>query len=307
MQLRRLLLRIIKTKILTNGALRGTLASIPKEVPSMNMPAWIKGKKGGLAIASSLIAVIVILFAWLNQKSIQANTPSVVRIARDRTWFPLNLMGREQNMLAFTNELLFIIAKRLKIDIELLLVPSRDLLTDLDQGRYEAVLAGLTPDAYTRQRYLFSHPFFLLGPVLIVAAKSPVISLSQMELKTVGVMSEVSLVLDVMRLPNFFLNTYYQRVNALDALREGQIDGVLMEALPAYGLVHALYPKSLRIATIPLTQDGMRLVARRFPGAAVFIENFDKELSALRDEGIYKELIDKWGLIDTLKPEPPLS
>lgn len=229
------------------------------------------------------------------------------RIGRDPSWYPLNLMGKDQYMLGFTNELVGIIAAKKKLRFELISSSSQNLFEELDRGDYDGILGTLQPNYLTKDKYDFSQALYLVGPVLIVNSDKLANSIKAMDGKILGLMSDITPIFDV-NSPTTTLKIFRNTLVALDNLRQKQIDGLVMYALPAYSHVLALYPHSLKITTPPLTQEGIRLI---FPkskqGVDHVLAEFNEGLQEVREEGLYQQLLNKWGLIDTAHPDSQIS
>ncbi|MFQ5730194.1 MAG: substrate-binding periplasmic protein, partial [Waddliaceae bacterium] len=169
----------------------------------------------------------------------------------------------------------------------------------LDIGSYDAVLSSLTPNVINRQWYAFSDPFYLVGPVLIVPEKSKAQSLEDMEGKIIGIESGALQVFNIPEPPNIVIIPYGTASQALENLDNNVIDGVILEALRAYIYIEGFYKGRLKIASLPLTDKGLRLITRNEPRSILLVSRFNEGLKAIREEGLYGELIEKWGLIKT--------
>lgn len=220
-------------------------------------------------------------------------------IARDPTWFPVNLMGKDANLTAFTNDLFLAIAAEEKIRIHWGSVISEDLFQGLDSGEYDAILTFRTPSSHNRQNFLFSNSFFFVGPVLLVPASSKVQSLGEMEGAVIGIEHGTPLAFDVDRYPTITFLSYDHAIHLLDALSNEYIDGAIMAAIPGYIYAHSLYNKKIKILTQPLTKESLKVAARHTPEGEALINHINHGLKALKANGSYDALLDKWGLYNT--------
>ena len=217
-------------------------------------------------------------------------------IARDPNWNPLQLFDKEKNMSAFTNELLFEIARREKIHLELLRATSDDLLDGLKDGNYDGILSSIRPGAINRDLYEFSDPIYLLGPVLIVRSSSNIASLSDLQYKVLGV-RQVSSNPELQTFADISIRNYENVLSALMDLDRGLIDAVLMESLPAYQYLLGIFNGKLKIVSKPMTDLGIRLVARHDGKSETrLIHRFNEGLKAVKADGTYDALLTKWGL-----------
>jgi len=224
----------------------------------------------------------------------------VYRIARDRSWYPLNLLGKERNLLAFTDELIYTIAANQGFKVDLDSASHNALKENLDRETFDAIVTFQRPSREMLRSYEFSEPFFLLGPVLVVPIDSDAKSIQDMKGQVVGIQTGASVVYNVDAVPDIIFTPYENILFALRNLAEDQIDGVVMESLPAHEYVDSFYLGELKVVPPPLTDDGLRLMARRDPIEKDMLNMFNEGFNQLIKDGTYYDLLQKWGLYDPL-------
>lgn len=222
----------------------------------------------------------------------------VYRIARDNSWYGMGLMGKERSLMAFVDELLQNIAQDEKVKLEIIEASNRDLFVGLGQGLYDAVISNMLPTPIKREEYDFSEPLFLLGPVLVVPKNSSISNLVEMEHKSIGIQRSASLVFNMERFPNLTVIPYDNLITALENLGAGQLDGVIMDVVPAYIFISSLYKDHLKIATAPLTLDGLRIISLANNKGENVMGWVDHGLKEAKDNGTYDRLLKKWGLFN---------
>ena len=208
-------------------------------------------------------------------------------------------MGKDMNMTAFTTDLLTAIAKETKFNFQIIPGSTENLLNDLDDGDYDAVLSVLSPTPYNQEKYSFSNPFYLTGPVVIVPKSSPVHSLSDLQGLDVAIRAGSSTAYTLQKIPSVSLITYDNINVALDDLDRGKIDAVIMDSIPAYSLIQWLYSGKEKIVTAPLTNSGLRLIAKHDSSSEELIKRFNEGLEIVKKNGTYHSLLNKWDLINT--------
>lgn len=226
-------------------------------------------------------------------------------IARDVTWYPLDLGGKEKNMLAFSNELITTITKMYNIPVEFVSGSANTMFQNMDEGRFDAVISPMAPTPINRQRYLFSDPFYNIGPVLIVKKDSDITSVEQMRGLHVGVRRGSNIVFYVTDY-GIYYTPYDSMTIAFDDLIKNRIDGIMMPVLSAYVYTQIFYPGKTKIVTTPLTEAGLKIVASKSVRNQFLIEKFNKGLKKLRQDNGYDDMLRKWGLINPLKVVKPL-
>ncbi len=259
-------------------------------------------KKPALWI-SLLCAIIIIILSMRACGRHHVGSNHTYIIGRDNSWNAMQLIGRERNLLAFTNDLLETIAHQAEFRFAWHDTTHDTLFEGLDDGSYDAILSSERPDIYNQQKYAFSELIIKFGPVLIVRQDAAISSLKQMQGLTIGVGYGLPLTFNAIRqsganVYNLIFVTYPTINKALEALSKDRIDGVIMDALPAYTMLNKFYTGQLKIATPPLTDQGLRLISLKDEASETLINNFSEALRTLKKNGTYDSLIDKWDMVD---------
>ena len=80
------------------------------------------------------------------------------------------------------------------------------------------------------------------------------------------------------------------------------IDGMILDVIPAYEYTrNGIYRDQLKIVSKPLTNEGLRLIAKNNPESKKLIEHFNEGLKAMKKNDIYSQLLLKWELVDPEK------
>lgn len=267
---------------------------------NFGFPNFFRKRGIGILIIVALLAIWGLLRACSHQELLRKRT---YIIGRDSTWYPMQLMGKDRNLQAFSNDLMTAIAQETKLRFQWVETGPGSLLEGLNDGYFDAVISSLRPNFIHRDKYVFSDIIFELGPVLVVRQDSPVTSLKDMQGKTVGIRSGSYLIFNNVKESgahayNILITTYDNVNKALESLDRNQIDGIIVEAVPAYAYIEGFYAGRLKIVTAPLTDEGLRLVGLRDPASDELISDFDDALRKLIDDGTYDQLINKWNLIN---------
>lgn len=249
----------------------------------------------GLVVAVALVWLILRVFSG-------GYSPTVPTyyIARDSTWYPLDLRGKEKNMVGFANDLIQEIAELEGFKVQVFEVGRSGIFDGLNTGRYEAVYSTLHPNPVNRKKYTFSDPFYLLGPVLVVPADSNIKSLKDLNGKILGIESGALQIFDIPEPPDVVIIPYDSVSTALEKLDKNIIDAAIVDVLRAYVFTEGFYANRLKVATSPLTDRGLRLAASNKPESLLLVSQFNDGLTKLKESGRYDELIEKWGLTHTI-------
>jgi polar amino acid transport system substrate-binding protein len=217
----------------------------------------------------------------------------------DPYWFPLDFGIRDNNVTAFSTELLTEIGKKEKIPFVKVSVNSSDLMEGLQKGKYEAILSSMRPYIFNRDLFDFSDIYLALGPVLVVPSRSTIHSLQELDGKEIAVL-EGSSYDQILEKSQGVIIRYYDSIpKALNDILLGTVDGAIIDILSAAAYCRDLYEGELKIATAPLNDEGLRLVVKH-QTAADMIKGFNAGLAHMKKDGSYAKLLDKWGLQESL-------
>lgn len=251
------------------------------------------------------IALAIVLFLLFVVRSCSGSVDpfeTSYKIARDSTWYPIPLYGKEKNMLGFSNELLLKISEKENFRVKLYTKNYNGLLQGLDSEEYDAVISGLSPARTNQSKYLFSDPIYLTGPVLVVLKGSKYHTMLDLQGESIAYRRGDNLDIDFSKYPNVLFSVYDSYTAAVQALTGNRVDAILIDAIPAYNTIQGFYADKMKIATPPLNDKGFRLIALKTPKGERLIQSFNKGLAAMKSDGSFKKILDSWQLVDTEAP-----
>ncbi len=240
-----------------------------------------------------LYYVIVLALTFLCGCSSSSNGGRKVGV--DASWYPLELGTRTNNVTAFSTELLTEIGKVENIPFVKLTVNWNDLMEGLQQDKYEAILSSMPPYIFNEKMYDFSDLYLPMGPVLVVPEDSKIDSMKMLDGKEIGIISGSSNAHILEKSPGVIIRYYDTIPQALNDIVHQTIDGAIIDVLSAKAYSNDLYQGQLKIATEPLNDEGLRMITKH-DEADDLIKGFNKGLKKLKQNGIYDQILDKWGL-----------
>lgn len=238
--------------------------------------------------------------------SCDAGPKETHRIARDPFWFPLDFIGKENAVLAFSDGLIRAIGDEEGFQVSLYAVGWVQLQQVLRQGTVDGILSAIPPTPFFRRSYDFSDVYLHVGPVLVVPVESDAHSLEEMKEKIVGVLTGSPSMIVAAQIPDVVIIDYMEIAIALEECARGEIDGVLLPRLRAYAYVRDFYDEVLHVVTPPLTDEGLRLLVLKGEKEDL-LEEFNDGLKEMHENGTYDKLQEKWGLDLQEGPPPPIS
>jgi polar amino acid transport system substrate-binding protein len=258
-------------------------------------------KKQYKKILSALVMLLLFGYILRSCTSGILQQKNMYWIARDSTWYPLDLRGREKKMIGFTSELMQAIADQEKFEYAFVNAYAKVILEGLEDERYDAAISSLTPSVMTRGSYNFSDPFYLFGPVLVVKSDSKAKNLSDMQGKLVGIESGFTQSENLENLPKDVLVIPYNHVsNALDSLFNNEIDGVIVDAIRGAVYTEGRFKDKLKVITKPFSENGLRILTLNTEEGRQFTTRFNQGLKKVIEDKTYFRLVEKW---DVISPE----
>ncbi len=246
-----------------------------------------------ILVAFLLVLLPFFVFFWWGGPG---RTEKLYHIARDPTWYPLNFLGNERNVSAFSDDLVYAVGQEEKKQVIVITIPANLQFRALEIGNADGILTAELPPAEEARQYLISEPYMLTGPVLIVREDSTEKGLHHMAGKIVGVRRGSSLSYEIKNYPSMVLVPYDNPLEALESLQNNKFDGVILDAVPAYVYTRTFYKGMLHVVTAPMTNEGLRLVALKGRGMESFMDDFNRDVKKMKEDGRYDELIQKWSL-----------
>lgn len=257
-------------------------------------------RKGTFLFSGIAIVIIFFLYKGCSNES-AAQKPSTYRIARGESWPAANLMGKEKNFAAFIDDLFAKIAEDENIKISVFPTTTNSMQGKLLSGQIDGMISNLQPDTTNEQTLLFSSPFFIYGPVLVVPVTSELDTKEELNSRIIGMLSQDPQVLEITKDNTIQIKLYNNVFKALTDLSEKHIDGLILSALPAFIYTRTFYPGKLKIVTGPLNSEGIRLVVQKNEKGEVLIEKFNEGFQKLRADGSFEKLLSKWDIINPEK------
>jgi len=236
------------------------------------------------------------LIQWLRSPA-----PDVYKIGMDSSWYPLAFYGKEYSVTAFSADLIFSIARNQNIQIEIVRAGHNRLMELLDDHKVEGILSSILPQGKLEETYYFSDPYYRYGAVLVISKSSAITSMNELPRKRVGVKRSSPVLYRLKIDPQATIIPYDSPLSMLQDVSTGKLDAALMDQLLLYLYFGALYSNQIKVATLPMTNEGLRLVTLQNSNAEDLISMFNTGLNNMKENGTYDRLLNQWELYDPEK------
>ena len=220
-------------------------------------------------------------------------------VARNTNWEQTPLYGEEKNMLGFSDDLIYEIAKKEAFTVKLISYLQGPLIQALNIKGIDAVLTTMQPTHERLKYYVFSQPYFTIGPVLLVRKNATATNLSDLTDHSIAYDRLTTWPLSLPGASGCVFHAYDDMLQAVDDLSRGKIDAVVLDAIIANNLAAGLYSNSIKVSGPPLVPLGFYLVVKKGKNEEL-ISLFNKALQKLKKDGLYPKMLLYWGLFDAL-------
>lgn len=241
-------------------------------------------------------------------KSAAIQTPQVIKassllVGSDLAFPPLEFTDKNKKPLGFDVDLCTAIAKKLGLQLEVVLTEYGDLVPDLIDGKsYDMIMSGLTITSEPPAEISLTDAYLPAILSITTPAGSPIADAAGLTGKIVGVQTGTAAEAETVKLSGIQQITAYDRIlDAFDDLAKGKLSAVVTDQ-PTTAWVLDKWPE-------PLNQDTKGTLAATGSidtgtGYGYAVKRADASLAAaintalaeLRAEGVYKLICDKWGV-----------
>ncbi len=244
----------------------------------------------------SLSILAFIVFSLSCSSRVEERDENTFSVARELSWYTINLHGKSHEITAFCEDLIDAIADIEGIKLEKVLISSGRSFQTLNKGEYNSILTISSKDDVIEDQYFFSDLFLNLGPVLVVRDDSKYRFLDDFHERLLGVWEGTTYAQKLEMNPSTVTRLYYDVSKAIDELIAGKIDGVALDLLAARRYAGGAYRERVKIVMPPLEKRGIRIVTGKNENDMKLIMHVNEGLKKLIGNGTYQRLLKKWKL-----------
>jgi ABC-type amino acid transport substrate-binding protein len=220
----------------------------------------------------------------------------VLTVGSDIPYPPFE-QGKPGNYTGFDVELMEAIAEKIGRTAEFQDTSFETIFRDVAQGKFDAVISAATITEEREKAVDFSNPYYLSEQAVLVKEGSSIESLEDLDGKTVGVQQGTTgQELAKEKLPNSEIRPFPEGPDAVNALKSGTVEGVIIDAPVAANAVE----KSGGVAIaekVPTEEEYGIAVAQ---GETELLDEINQGLKEVEEDGTYETIYEKW-----FKLEPP--
>lgn len=211
--------------------------------------------------------------------------------------YPPFEQGKPPNYEGFDIELMEAIGEKIGRTPEFQDTSFETIFRDVQQGKFEAVISAATITEEREKAVDFSNPYYLSEQAVLVKEGSDIKSLEDLQGKTVAAQQGTTgLELAKEELGDSEIRPYPEGPDAVNALKSGTVEGVIIDAPVAQNAVEK--SGGVEIAEKVPTEETYGIAVGQ--GETELLEEINKGLEEVLDDGTYKKIYEKW-----FKLEPP--
>jgi polar amino acid transport system substrate-binding protein len=210
--------------------------------------------------------------------------------------YPPFEQGKEGNYTGFDIELLEAVGKSLGREMEFEDTSFDTIFLDLSRGNFDVVASAATITDEREKTVDFTNPYYISEQAILVEEGSEIDSVEKLAGTTVGVQQGTTGQEFVEEEADAEVRQYPQGPDAVNALKTGTVDAVVIDIPVAENAVNAT--EGLEVsAAIPTEEEYGFAVAQ---GESELLEELNEGLKEVIDDGTYATIYNKW-----FKRDPP--
>ena len=255
----------------------------------------MKSKSPLTALLAALAALGVAIFAagcggGNDETSGGGGGGEVLTVGSDIPYPPFE-QGKPGNYTGFDIELMEAIAEKIGRTAEFQDTSFETIFRDVAQGKFDAVISAATITEEREKAVDFSNPYYLSEQAVLVKEGGSIESLEELDGKTVGVQQGTTgQELAKEKLPNSEIRPFPEGPDAVNALKAGTVEGVVIDAPVAANAVEK--SGGVEIAEKVPTEEEYGIAVAQ--GETELLDEINQGLKEVEDDGTYKTIYEKW-------------
>ncbi|UQZ88202.1 basic amino acid ABC transporter substrate-binding protein [Deltaproteobacteria bacterium Smac51] len=277
---------------------------VPHTKVSNPFPHWLAlGRVRGVqlptgkTIMKKLSVFILAAVMALAASSLFARSgEKTITIAVDPNWPPLEFIDDNNQIVGFGIDYLTAACRESGYEAKFVKTDWDVIFSDLDAGKYDAVMSSVTVTNERRAVMDFTIPYYIVRQCLLIPINSPLDNIRQLSGQRVGTQAETTATEIVEKVTGAKSSTFPDIETAINALAAGELDAVICEDVVAADFLGNPAIKSkVKIASVIDTPGAEELYA-----VAVKKNNLDvlvalnDGIKAVKSKGTEAELLRKW-------------
>ena len=260
---------------------------------------WRGRRVGHLPILVALGLIVVGWQVWPRVRPVADPTwtlvqqEGVLRVGLDPSFPPFEY-DDGGSLVGYDVDLAWELSRRIGLRVQFVPVGFDGLYDGLRAGKYDAIISALPYDPRLTQDVAYSWVYFNAGQRLVVREGGEEIeTMEDLRGKRVAVEWGSAGDAEARRLARrigFERVPYLTPREALEALRDGEVEVAIVDAVSAYGFMGA--EGGVKTVGPPVTDEPYVIAVR--PDSPILLREINLALRAMEEEGVLEELVERW-------------
>lgn len=222
-----------------------------------------------------------------------ASAQEVLKIGTEGAYPPFNNLTASGQVEGFDIDIAKALCEEMKVTCEFVTQDWDGIIPALQAKRFDAIVASMSITDERKQQVDFSNPYYT-NSLVFVAPKDATFAADATSGKTIGVQQgTISAEFAEKTYPDADVKAYPTQVEAWTDLSNGRLDAVLADFGVQYGWVKSDDGACCDFKGDPVSSDDKIGIAVR-KGDTALVEKLNTALAAIRENGKYKEINDKY-------------
>lgn len=242
-------------------------------------------KRLSLAASAALIA--------LSMGAAASAQEATIKIGTEGAYPPFNNLTSSGQLEGFDIDITKALCEEMKAKCEFVTQDWDGIIPALQAKRFDAIVASMSITDERKQQVDFTNPYYS-NSLVFVAPKDSKFTATETKGKTIGVQQgTIAAEFAEKTYPDADVKAYPTQVEAWSDLGSGRVDAVLGDFGVQYGFVNGSDGSCCEFKGEAVSSDDKIGIAIR-KGDTALADKFNKALEAIRANGKYKEVNDKY-------------
>ncbi len=235
-------------------------------------------------------------------KSTAITTPQTIKsgsllAGSDAAFPPLVFARKNGSYQGFDVDLCTAVAKKLGLQLEVVAVNYRDLVSGLtDDNLYDIVMAALVVTSELQAQMAFTTPHLPAVLAITTPTNTPITDGTGLSGKAVGVQKGTLAAVEVAKISGVQVKQYDRILGAFDDMAEGKLNAVVIERLVSDYILKSYEDYKATLSITGSIDLGTGYAFGLKKENAALLTAIDAAIAELRTDGVYQLICDKWGI-----------
>lgn len=249
-------------------------------------------KKIALSILVAIVTVSLLAACGQTNDSKQGEEKKTLIMGTSADFPPFESRDNEGNFVGFDIDLANYIAKELGYELEIKDMGFDGLIGALQTDRVDFVASGMSATDKRKESVDFSNEYHRSGEMIVTLKDSEINNMEDLNGKKIGVQLGTIQEEGVKKLSETMdleMKTLDKVPSLIQELKSGRIDAVYLDKTVGEG-----YIKELDLAGFDDESEGTPGMAIAFPKDSELVEEFNKVIEKMKENGELEKLEEKW-------------